>query len=89
MIVLGPLLHPVALAFGIDPVHFAMVYIFNCCTIGAFTPPMGYADVRHLRYYQVSDQRTLSGKRYRFISCSRPISCCGHTSRHCLRSWLI
>ena len=40
MIVLGPLLHPVALAFGIDPVHFAMVYIFNC-TIGAFTPPMG------------------------------------------------
>lgn len=40
MIVLGPLLHPVALAFGIDPIHFAMVYIFNC-TIGAFTPPMG------------------------------------------------
>lgn len=40
MIVLGPLLHPVAMAFGIDPVHFAMVYIFNC-TIGAFTPPMG------------------------------------------------
>ncbi|MDO4523576.1 MAG: TRAP transporter large permease [Eubacteriales bacterium] len=40
MIVLGPLLHPVAMAFGINPVHFAMVYIFNC-TIGAFTPPMG------------------------------------------------
>lgn len=40
MIVLAPLLHPVAMAFGIDPVHFAMVYIFNC-TIGAFTPPMG------------------------------------------------
>ena len=40
MIVLGPLLHPVAVAYGIDPVHFAMVYIFNC-TIGAFTPPMG------------------------------------------------
>lgn len=40
MIVLSPLLHPVALAFGIDPIHFAMVYIFNC-TIGAFTPPMG------------------------------------------------
>lgn len=40
MIVLAPLLHPVAMAFGIDPVHFSMVYIFNC-TIGAFTPPMG------------------------------------------------
>ena len=40
MIVLGPLLHPVAVAFGVNPIHFAMVYIFNC-TIGAFTPPMG------------------------------------------------
>ena len=40
MIVLAPLLHPVAVAFGIDPIHFAMIYIFNC-TIGAFTPPMG------------------------------------------------
>jgi len=40
MIVLAPLLQPVAVSYGIDPVHFAMVYIFNC-TIGAFTPPMG------------------------------------------------
>lgn len=40
MIVLAPLLAPVAASYGIDPVHFAMVYIFNC-TIGAFTPPMG------------------------------------------------
>ncbi|MDD3368201.1 MAG: TRAP transporter large permease [Lachnospiraceae bacterium] len=40
MIVLAPILAPVAQAYGIDPVHFAMVYIFNC-TIGAFTPPMG------------------------------------------------
>jgi len=40
MIVLAPILAPVASSFGIDPIHFAMVYIFNC-TIGAFTPPMG------------------------------------------------
>ncbi len=40
MIVLAPLLAPVAASYGIDPIHFAMVYIFNC-TIGAFTPPMG------------------------------------------------
>lgn len=40
MIVLAPLLAPVAAAYGIDEIHFAMVYIFNC-TIGAFTPPMG------------------------------------------------
>lgn len=40
MIVLAPLLAPVAAQYGVDPVHFAMIYIFNC-TIGAFTPPMG------------------------------------------------
>ncbi|QTQ11001.1 TRAP transporter large permease [Treponema parvum] len=40
MIVLAPILAPVAAQYGIDPIHFGMVYIFNC-TIGAFTPPMG------------------------------------------------
>lgn len=40
MIVLVPLLAPVASAFGIDEIHFAMVYIFNNA-IGALSPPMG------------------------------------------------
>jgi tripartite ATP-independent transporter DctM subunit len=40
MIVLVPLLHPVAMAYGIDPIHFAMMYIFNAA-IGALSPPMG------------------------------------------------
>ena len=39
-IILVPLLHPVAEAYGIDPIHFAMMYIFNNA-IGAVTPPMG------------------------------------------------
>lgn len=39
-IVLAPMLAPVALAFGIDPVHFGMVFIFNMA-IGSLTPPMG------------------------------------------------
>lgn len=39
-IVLAPMLVPVALAFGIDPVHFGMVFIFNMA-IGSLTPPMG------------------------------------------------
>lgn len=29
MIVLAPLLHPVAMAYGIDDIHFAMVYILT------------------------------------------------------------
>lgn len=40
MIVLVPLLHPVAMAYGIDPIHFAMMYIFNAA-VGAISPPMG------------------------------------------------
>lgn len=40
LIVLVPLLHPIALAYGINPIHFAMVFIFNI-TLGAVTPPMG------------------------------------------------
>lgn len=40
MIVLVPLFAPAASAYGIDPIHFAMVFIF-ANAIGAFTPPMG------------------------------------------------
>lgn len=40
MIVLVPLLAPVAAAYGINEIHFAMVFIFNMA-IGALSPPMG------------------------------------------------
>lgn len=40
MIVLAPLFSSAAAAYGFDPIHFAMVFIFNL-SIGAFTPPMG------------------------------------------------
>lgn len=40
MLVLVPILHPIAVSFGIDPVHFAIVVIFNLM-IGLITPPMG------------------------------------------------
>lgn len=40
MIVLVPLLHPVAKAYGIHEIHFAMVFIFNMA-IGSLSPPMG------------------------------------------------
>lgn len=40
MIVLVPLLAPVASAFGINEIQFAMAFIFNNL-LGAFTPPMG------------------------------------------------
>ena len=40
MIVLVPLLAPIARQYGIDEIQFAMIYIFNNA-IGALSPPMG------------------------------------------------
>jgi TRAP-type C4-dicarboxylate transport system permease large subunit len=38
--VLVPILAPVAAKLGVDPVHFAMVVIYNL-TLGMITPPVG------------------------------------------------
>lgn len=40
MIILVPLLAPIAQSYGINEIHFAMMYIFNNA-IGALSPPMG------------------------------------------------
>jgi TRAP-type C4-dicarboxylate transport system permease large subunit len=37
---LVPLLHPIALKFGIDPLHFGFLFVFNL-VIGMLTPPVG------------------------------------------------
>jgi tripartite ATP-independent transporter DctM subunit len=40
MLVLVPILHPIAVNLGIDPVHFGILVIFNLM-IGLITPPLG------------------------------------------------
>ena len=40
VMVLVPILAPVAFQLGIDPIHFAMIVIFNL-TLGMITPPVG------------------------------------------------
>ena len=40
MLVLVPILHPIAVSMGIDPVHFGVLVVFNLM-IGLITPPMG------------------------------------------------
>lgn len=40
ILVLAPILTPVAIAFGIDPVHFGIVVVVNLA-LGMFTPPLG------------------------------------------------
>ncbi|MBC7331393.1 MAG: TRAP transporter large permease [Synergistetes bacterium] len=40
IVILGPLLAPVAAQYGIDDIHFGMIFIFNL-SIGCLTPPVG------------------------------------------------
>lgn len=40
MLVLVPILHPIATSLGVDPTHFGIIVIFNLM-IGLITPPMG------------------------------------------------
>lgn len=40
ILILSPVLVPIAISYGVDPVHFATVFVFNCA-IGMITPPIG------------------------------------------------
>jgi C4-dicarboxylate transporter DctM subunit len=40
LLVLAPLLLPVAKTLGVDPIHFGVIVVMNL-TIGTFTPPFG------------------------------------------------
>src|SRR3546814_7694170 len=40
IIVLAPILVPVAMKFGVDPVHFGMIMVVNLA-MGMITPPFG------------------------------------------------
>jgi tripartite ATP-independent transporter DctM subunit len=40
LLILAPILAPVAIGLGVDPLHFALVFIVNIC-IGMITPPVG------------------------------------------------
>lgn len=39
-LILGPILAPIAVVFGVDPVHFGMVFVF-LLALGQATPPFG------------------------------------------------
>ncbi|PJX25280.1 C4-dicarboxylate ABC transporter [Advenella sp. S44] len=40
ILIVAPVLLPIAASFGIDPIHFALVVVFNCA-LGTVTPPYG------------------------------------------------
>jgi tripartite ATP-independent transporter DctM subunit len=39
-IMLVPIFHPIALAYGLDPLHFGFLFVFNL-VLGMLTPPVG------------------------------------------------
>ena len=40
LLIMGPILLPAAVKFGLDPVYFGVVVVVNLC-IGLITPPVG------------------------------------------------
>ena len=40
LIIMAPILHPLILSYGIDPIHFGVVMVFNLM-LGLLTPPVG------------------------------------------------
>lgn len=40
LLILGPMLLPVAQSYGLDPVYFGVMLVFNLC-VGLLTPPVG------------------------------------------------
>ncbi len=40
IVILGPILSPIAVSYGIDPVHFGLIMIVNLA-VGMVTPPVG------------------------------------------------
>ena len=63
MIILVPLLAPIAASYGINEIQFAMIYIFNNA-IGALSPPMGT-----LMFVTCSRQLTLLKRLFPFTYC--------------------
>ena len=47
IIVLAPILAPVAVHFGIDPIHFGLIMIVNLA-LGMITPPVGVSELARL-----------------------------------------
>jgi C4-dicarboxylate transporter DctM subunit len=41
LVVLTPLFYPIAVGFGVDPVHFGIILVMNI-SIGMYTPPFGF-----------------------------------------------
>lgn len=40
IVIMGPLLYPIAMKLGVDPIHFGVIMVANA-SIGMFTPPFG------------------------------------------------
>lgn len=60
IMILTPILLPAAVTFGVDPVHFGLIMVFNLM-IGLLTPPVGMCLYATARVANISFEDTVKG----------------------------
>ncbi len=60
IMILTPILLPAAVTFGVDPVHFGLIMVFNLM-IGLLTPPVGMCLYATARVANISFEETVKG----------------------------
>ena len=60
ILILTPIILPAATSFGIDPVHFGLIMVFNLM-IGLLTPPVGMCLYATARVANISFERMVKG----------------------------
>ena len=60
ILILTPILLPAAVSFGVDPVHFGLIMVFNLM-IGLLTPPVGMCLYATARVAKISFERMIRG----------------------------
>ena len=87
MLILIPILVPVAMKLGIDPVHFGLVFVLNLM-IGTVTPPVGVvlyvvSNIANISFERMS--RAIVPFSFRLSSCWSRSRCGRRSRRGCRR----
>ena len=56
ILILTPIVLPAAISFGIDPIHFGLIMVFNLM-IGLLTPPVGMCLYATMKVAKISFDR--------------------------------
>ena len=74
IMILAPILLPAAISFGIDPVHFGLIMVFNLM-IGLLTPPVGMCLYATARVAGISFEDQVKGTSWFYIPLAITLIC--------------